>query len=390
MLGLRTLGALACISAACGAVFLAWLAEGPGEGDDRSDAIAGGYSRALLGEIERARHARPMPKNALEEASFRLMERAPLHDAPLAMVGLLAVEAGDLSRANDAFSGAFGRNPRNVLARAWMIDRAMGSGHITEAVELVSALFEIDPDKGSTYTNAMISVASQPGGLDALERRLRRDPAPPPWATSVVAGLNALWPEPKQLESLNRITPAAQESFLRRVISEQGISTAFRAWRSFLPDRKPDPGSWPYDGRFEGLPGGPPFNWSIHNSLVELSADGGLYVSYLGRGRQLLVEQTIILSEGEYTFTTHLAGNLTVEGGGLSWAIMCSPSETLLGRVLIREMSQRRTTAYFSFRVPEIACPAQRLYLFGEPGEFPIPIRVSISSVAITLREREP
>jgi|GEM_PF-6426294 len=381
---LRTLGALACFVVACLASLFAWMGAGARTDDRGQIAKISGYSRALLEQIELARKQQGKHSEELEGAAFQLFQRAPLHDAPLALVGLLAAEAGQRDLADRAFHSAFSRNPRNVLALAWLADRAIVSGRAEEAIERLSGLLNLAPDQGKVYSEAMVFVTRLPGGLAAIERRMRRDGKPPPWASSVVSDINALWPIAEQLEGLNRITPSTQESFVARVIAERDILAGFKVWRSLIPDGPDEPISWPYDSRFQGKPGPPPFNWRTNGSVVGSSAGGGLYASYPGRSRQLLVEQTILLNAGDYGFAVQMSGEFRTGGGGFSWTIACSPSEAVLGRIVIREEPAVATATGFTFGVPERDCRSQQLSLYGEPGEFPLRARASVASVSIS------
>lgn len=380
---LRSLGALGCLVTACMAAFLAWM--GAGASTDERERIAEltGYSQALLGQIELDRKDPRISREALERSALKTLQRAPLLDAPLALIGLLASESGDRDRADEAFRRTFSRSPRNVLALAWLADRAIAGGRVEEAIQFLSNLFNVAPEQGEIYANAMAALARAPGGLAAIERRLQQDGSPPPWASSVVSSVNAIWPDPEQLESLNRITPTTQERFIARVIAERDIVTGFRVWRRLLPEGSDQPISWPYDNHFQRRPGAPPFNWRFHGSLVEPSSAGGLYVSYMGRGRQLVVEQTMLLTAGRYELAVQMSSDLRADGGGFSWSIACIPTEAVLGQVVIRAEPAIATTAGFIFDVSETGCQAQKLSLHGEPGEFTLPGRLSIKSVDI-------
>ncbi len=381
---LRVLGAAACLGLAGLAGLSGWVGAGWREDVQGQIASLTGYAPALYDQIERARRGEPSAVEDQEEAGLALLTRAPLHVAPLALRGLRALNAGDAEAADEAFSAAFSRNPRNAPARLWLAHRALERADVARAVDLVSGLFAILPEQSGAYVEAMASLAGLPGGLASLEARFGEGDAPPSWAVPVISRINASAGDLDGLVSLNRITPSTQAAFITRIIAERGVAAGFEVWRSFASDGAGGPFSWPYDARFEKKPGPPPFNWQTHSDLVELARGGGLNVSYLGRGRPILIEQTLLLAPGRYMFTTLLSGDANADGGGLSWVISCSESAIDLGRSVMRDLSQASARVEMRFAVPETGCPAQRLALFGEPGEFPTRARATLSSVAIT------
>jgi hypothetical protein len=377
-----------CLFAAALAAVAGWA--GAGARDDESSAAvfaATGYSVALYEQLELARKGEAGAVGNPEQAALLLMQRAPLHDAPLALRGLAAAQSGDLAVADQTFAAAFGRNPRNVPSRLWLAHRALQDDDIERAVDLVSGLFAVSPRQNAVHVEALASVARLPGGVAGLEKRLGEGGEAPSWAGAVVSRVNALSPDLDPLIPLNRITPSTQQAFISRMIAERGVEAGFAAWRNFATEVEDDPSSWPYDNTFKGKTAPPPFNWRKHSDLIEFAQGGGLNVSYLGRGRPVLVEQLMLLAPGGYSFTTTLSGDSSADGGGLGWAIECNAPVKELGRVVIRELAPSSSRPGFNFVVPEVDCPAQRIVLRGEPGEFPTRVRAEIASVTITPSE---
>lgn len=381
---LRTVGVVGCVVIAGLAAGVAWMGAGAATDDSGAVYRATGYSRALYDQLERKRREQPNVISNPESAARQLMHRAPLYDAPLALIGLSAVGEGRSADADSAFSAAFARNPRNVPSRLWLAHRALERGEVDLAVEIVSGLFSVSPGQFWSFVDALASVAVVPGGIEGLEKRIGRQPRLPDWAGPVVARVNILAPDLDRLISLNRITPSTQEAFIMRMITTHGVEAGFRAWRSLLPQSVNHDFMWPYDGTFATEEGAPPFNWLIQSDLAERTRAGGLSVSYLGRERPAFVEQLMLLKPGRYTFTTTLSGDATAGGGVLVWAVECSAATAQLGAVAIRELSPVLSREGFEFTVPGDDCISQRLVLRGEPGEFPARTRAEIKSVAIT------
>jgi len=380
----RILGVIGCLIAAALAGLAGWAGAGAQDGSSAAVFEATGYSAALYDQLERARRGEPAVVTDVDAAAALLLRRAPLHVAPLALRGLVSAGAGDSAGADRAFAATFARNPRNVLARLWLVNRALEARDIDRAMDMVSGLFALAPENNAAYVETLVSVAALPGGFAGIEQRLGPQGEAPSWAGAVVSRLNAVSPDLDQLIALNRITPSTQQAFITRMIAERGVEAGFRAWQAFVPTGAEAAFSWPYDGAFEGRQGPPPFNWQPYGDLVEFARSGGLNVSYLGRGQPVIIEQLMLLAPGAYTFTAMLSGESNAAGGGLGWVITCSASAKEIGRVLIRELSSSSSRESFGFVVPDSDCPAQRLVLRGEPGEFPTRARAEIASVAIT------
>ena len=340
-----------------------------------------GYSHARLAIIEASfvEAGDVSPRNVAEQAAL-VLQRAPMSEAALAFSGIAALRAGDLKAADRAFQAEFRRNPRNEAARIWRTQQAMNSRELPYAIGLLDGLLKLGAERAPTYLDALAEIALLPGGGKAIGKRLEHSPS---WAAPLVDRLNRTLPDLELLLELNRITPGGQREFIARVNREKGLQAAFANWLELLaPEERKF--NWPYDREFRGARASPPFNWTVHGDLVEFMRGGGLNLTYLGRGRLTLVEQTMLLAPGSYRFSTRLSGDACDNGGGFSWGIQCVGSSTQLGRLLARPLTPKSGVHEFPFTVPDSSCEAQRLVLSGEPGEFPIRARAELQSVSIT------
>jgi len=384
----RLVGAAGCLVAALVAGALAWIGQ-EGRGPNAPHiAEQTGYAPAVYALLEAGRLAVPPSPPSADDIAY-LLKRAPLSDGAPGLSGLLALSEGKPEEANRRFTEAVRRNPRNRAARVWLADRALGSGDAAGAIAHLDSLTRLDRSRTDLWVDALVLVARLPGGLDALRRRLEASDEPPAWSLALVAKLNSSQLALDDLEPLNRLTPQTQASFLQRVAAERGPATAYRAWKAFLPDASAEDITWPYDPGFEGKPGPAPFNWTLSSNLAELSARGGLDLSYLGRGRVPFVEQTVLLAPGRYRFATRLSGESAPNGGGFTWEAACKAPASLLGKVEIRDLTYASETFAFAFSVPATGCEAQVLTLLGLPGEFPARARAAIASVEIEPLEDE-
>jgi len=381
----RTLGAAVLVVLA-GLVITTTLAGALFAAEPQLVADLTGYARARASVIEKdLAGSSNIPREDISSAVRQLLGRAPLSSSALALEGLAALRAGDAADADRAFAASFARNPRNEAARIWLAQRAIDRGDMALAIKLLDGLIAIGPERSEIYLEAMAQLASLPGGARAVATRLQSKPN---WAAQLVSRLNKTLPDLDLLLELNQRTPATQNEFMARVTKEAGPAAAFSYWRRLMPaSEMPAAGgagfSWPYDGELRNMPAPAPFNWSRLSDLAEFVPGGGLDLTYLGRGRLALLEQTILLAPGRYRLIAKLSGDARDNGGGFGWSVECQGNPQELGRVIARPLTSKSKSYAFEFVVPANDCVAQRLVLRGEPGEFPIRAHADLQSVAI-------
>lgn len=398
-----------------------------------------GYSRARAELIEKdLGGSLNSTREGINEQVRQLLSRAPLSAGALAFEGLAALRAGDAAHADRAFGLSYARNPRNEAARIWLAQRAIDGGDLMLAIRLLDGLIAINPERANIYIEAMAQLASLPGGAIAVATRLE---AKPRWADQLVSRLNKTLPDLDLLLELNRHTPATQNELVARIVKEAGLRVAFQYWLRLLPEEELDhqpsltpdapetsvsktggpktgaprtgdpkaefsraavPAStlsggdeigaqaadavqfaWPFDSDLRHTSAPAPFNWSVLSDLAEFKEGGGLDLTYLGRGRLSLLEQTILLAPGRYRLVAKLSGDARDNGGGFGWSVECIGDARELGRVIARPLTSKSKNYVMVFEVPTTACEAQKILLRGEPGEFPIRAHAGLQSVAV-------
>ena len=340
-----------------------------------------GYTPARVALIQKDLAGSPdVSRGDVTRRVRQLLGRAPLSASALAFEGLSALRAGDGALADKAFAASYRRDPRNEAARIWIAQRAIDGGDMALAIKLLDGLIAIGPERSQLYLEAMAQLASLPGGAVAVGTRLESQPW---WAGQVVSRLNKTLLDLDLLLELNRRTLATQGEYMARVLKEAGPEIAFRYWLRLVPEAEAARFTWPYDGELRNKPAPTPFNWTLHSDLAEFMPGGGLDLTYLGRGRLALLEQTLLLGPGRYRLVAKLSGDARDNGGGFGWSVACVSDASELGRVIARPLTSKSKSYTFEFVVPATDCPDQRLLLGGEPGEFPIRAHAELQSVAI-------
>ena len=127
------------------------------------------------------------------------------------------------------------------------------------------------------------------------------------------------------------------------------MARALRLWREFAglpagPDHKAV-----HDGRFQGLPGAAPFNWSINSGsagVAERIPAPALQVEFYGRETIELARQLMVLRPGRYRLEFRAEGNAKGDDSRLAWRIFCQGGTTPDRRV--RASGHQRGAASWS------------------------------------------
>jgi hypothetical protein len=334
------------------------------------------HAPSELARLER-RRAEGEGLALLSPEAGAVLSEAPLMEAPLVYAALRASEAGDRPQALKAAQAALTRSPRNLAARLIVAEDALLRGDAQAALIHLDRLITLDGPRTETYLDLIASLANSPGGDKVLQEGLAASPS---WGDGVVRRINAAGGDMDRLLAFNALTPSTRPDLIARILEAQGADAAFIAWLSFLSPEDVSSFAWPYDGSFEGRPGLTPFNWTLTPSQAELIRGGGLYVSFIGRGRPRIAEQTMLLRPGSYRLTAIVSGEGRDSGGALGIALECRKGAEIAA-LKVTGLTDEPRPQSFNLIIPDEGCPAQTLILRGEPGEYPQRVRAEVASI---------
>jgi hypothetical protein len=340
-----------------------------------------GDAAAMVARADSMRRSTGSSPQDVAAVGADLARRAPLIETPLLYVGLDQAAKGDNAAARRSFMAVIKRQPRNVTALAWLATDAIQGREYEVAAKYLDRLAILDPKELPLYSGILAAIASSQASL-VLEKRLAAGSA---LAESALERLNATSDDIALLRRLNSGSPQGQARLIARLVEERGAPEAFISWLTFLPRSEALSISWPFDPVFVGNPAPPPFNWQLSEG-AELLDQGGLHVSYSGRGQSVFAQQIMMLTPGRYLFQAEMDGETPKSGGILEWQIECYPAQQSLGSVKAQELDPILSKHEFVFVVPgEAGCSAQRLLLQGRPREFPERARATVRRIAIEL-----
>jgi hypothetical protein len=181
--------------------------------------------------------------------------------------------------------------------------------------------------------------------------------------------------------------PVWQGRLLQSVIDRGDLREARALWAELagVDPAKLQPGV--YDGRFQRLPGPPPFNWQFMESsggVAEPTRSSALQVEFYGRANAELASQLVPVRPGRYRLGFSAFGSTprAAGEGGIAWRVLCYPSQAELASVPVRDLAFTPKQLGTSFTVPG-SCSAVWLRLAGTSSEFPATHSVTISDLQL-------
>jgi hypothetical protein len=324
------------------------------------------------------------------ERAAAAFARAPLAEEPFLLAALAAISDGRSDQAEALLVETRRRNPRLRQARLFLIDRYLRDGRVAEAGVELATLRRLVPRVADALAPQLALMARDPRIGGQVIRVLGSD------RDLQQAVLNHLASTAADPDLILRVAAAGprtvsrnglpwQQRLLDTLVERGEIERAVRLWRGFAGLPASADAKAVHDGRFQGLPGAAPFNWTIIESTAgtaELSAAPALQVDYFGRETADLVRQVMTLRPGRYRLQFRVEGNAKGDDSRVGWRVICAATNAQLAEVALRDVTAAPRTLAGEFTVPA-NCPAQSLRLTGTAGEFPGTQTAAISDLQI-------
>lgn len=329
---------------------------------------------------------------AAAAAAQRSLLKAPLAEEPFLLAAVDALVARDDARAVRLLREARRRNPRSRTTRLLLLDRSLRAGRVAEAGADISILSNLIPEATKVLVPELAKFAADPATAAALQRTLEADPG---MRNAVLEHLTANGADPELILRLADLpapngTPLGQapwqSALMNRLVAEGEVAAAYELWKRFAGIAAPGRKTSVYDGRFEGLPGQPPFNWNLSTGTAGVAERGSgpvLNVDYYGRDAADFATQLLMLPPGRHRLSFQVEGSATGEGSRLGWRLLCNGQSQPLAELPLVEIGYAPTRLATEFTVPANGCASQWLALSGNPGEFPKAQIVTISDVRV-------
>lgn len=337
---------------------------------------------------------RPERFNASTIASVRdAAAREPLASEPFFILGAKAFQDNQFERSIRLLAEARDRAPNNKIARLLLAKLFLFEERPREAAVELATLMRIVPQANDLLMPELANFLTTPQTAAATRQALVD-------TTMFDRAMEYMVKQDVPTATLLRLSTTSgragslrnrrwQVALIRRLINENREASAYDAWLRFgkIQTEKLSV----YDGRFRGMPGTTPFNWSFEENAVGSAARdvNGLEVTMYGRQGGKLAEQLLILDPGTYILETEYSGEANAGGGGtIGWELVCGTGNRNVVNLELSTPSPQGQRATARFTVPG-NCPIQRLSLQAYAGDVPFTQRVNILEVSVR-NERVP
>jgi len=322
--------------------------------------------------------------------------RDPLLADPLALAGIDAAVKGDISRAERLMVAARDRDPRAPLARFWLLDHFVRTGHYAAALDEVGPAIHLRPEAITAIMTVLTAIAATPDGQKALTDKLATRPF---WRTAFFqTAANTTSPDvllallsPPSGAANSAATGDEQRAVFVAMVNAGDGARAYRAWQQLLPTNYRERAHGIYDGNFGRWPGAKPFNWILAQDEIgstrmvtagDLPQATALDVRYFGSTTGVLAEQYVYARSG--TYQLRLAARRRTNGatgGRLNMEVRCANGAVIATLPLDPLDTQLRTLSTPVNVTPD--CNILRVRLVGTPGEMFSEIEAQVTGVEL-------
>ena len=319
-----------------------------------------------------------------DKQARRMAEQAllsdPLNAQALRILGQIAELSKDGPRSWEFMQAAVRHSLNESLAVVWLMYRSAERRDYAAAMYYADVLLRTRPQLGSEVVIPVLArIAEDKEAVVAFKEMLSRDP---PWRAQFFDALPGSITDPRTPLDLllalkdSPVPPAAAElrSYLNFLIGKKLYALAYYTWLQLLPPDQISGAGSVFNGGFQTVPSGLPFDWLISpgaGATVDIDTvpdDGGnraLFARFEdGRVDFGRVAQLIMLAPAKYRLEATYKGTLLGQRG-LKWRVTCveGPTATIGESGMIKGISSVWKTVEFSFTVPGSNCPAQYLHL---------------------------
>lgn len=360
-----------------------------------------GNSEALIGQNQ-ALHSSGMHLDHLDDIKRNaesVIKLAPLNGDAFFHLALVEFWKTDGWVSSSVLKEAERRAPRNITLVRVLLGLDLVSGEYDSAISRVNLLLKLDPSKQDQYFEVLFHLSETSDGLIALKKNMHTDVS---WSNRLLRykigrSTSANIFEQNEFvrlsvdssRSLER-TSMVEKIYLNRLVHFGHINAAHSFWKETAG---PKTSSYfnIHDSRFKGLPGSPPFNWSVYNGpkiTMDMDSAGGLYVSYSGSRRRKITSQLVkVAGDISVSLSVSAKWNYKEREGSFEWRAKCWEKQNLIKTITLDDAGKMLPNLQGSFVVPN-ECNFIDLQLWAIPGKDMTRLSVTIHEVKLTAVSR--
>ncbi|TIM24976.1 MAG: hypothetical protein E5Y61_26765 [Mesorhizobium sp.] len=337
------------------------------------DALIGGITRDLNDTSDTPDFGALLAK---AEGALRFDQA----DARLySLIGEIKFRQGEKDQAYELFDQARKLSKTEIHALQRSIGHSIETGDLSKAVGEIDILLRRWPDRFPAIAQGLPTILSSPDGYRAVLAAIQ---AEAPWRTNLFATLgrtpDGLDPANRLLLDLtgSRAPPKSDElSFvINGFIRQKEYEQAYRLFLFSLSDQERKMGGYIFNGTFEPVFSGKPFDWQVGNqsglevtfatSRDAVEGEGGATVRFLNMPvKNTALQQYIQLPPGSYKVSLAASARNLKLPKELFWSIRCVGPAGEIARFDIPEGTYNRQALSQDFSVGSAGCPMQLLKL---------------------------
>jgi hypothetical protein len=319
--------------------------------------------------------AQGRPPADIADVARRALPYAPLADEPFfgaAAAGFRAQGAAGSAADARLLREALRRNPRSREAHTLLLQHALASSKLSDAISELAVLNRLNPEVIETLMGGLGQAIGSESQVNEAVEALQPHPElyrpflrgftlankPAPLANSLVARL------PR--------SAMADRDVQRMAINLMIKSQSFREARALWSAAAPSGGSsLVHSPDFRDARSAPPFNWSLtadSTGAAERAKTGGIDVVYYGRDPGELVSQLLTLPPGTYTARLRYR-SLSGTSGALGLQLRCAGSDQVLAVHPLDSRPGTNAEISLTFVAPGQSCTGQWLSVIGQVQE---------------------
>ena len=276
---------------------------------------------------------------ALDARARDLLARQPLAFNAAFASAMANAELGEDARAEALMRLTVVRNPRNRVARSWLVSKALQRARYDDALIQLDAIMRMQPELAVPMTTVMVRFLLAPGMVDAFAKAAQRGA---PWMPafldqarrdeSVTGQVYALT-EQLARQGGNALPAASAVQVIQSAVSRGHFREARAVLIASNPAARADPANMLLDAAFQSAAPTGEFDWRLAAPLpqgAEVTIDGRLQVLFDAASVGELVYQDIIAGPGAYTFSVVLHGSPQGTAGAAVWQLRCLQSGAIV------------------------------------------------------------
>ncbi|MER8848747.1 tetratricopeptide repeat protein [Mesorhizobium australicum] len=295
------------------------------------------------------------------------------------LIGEIKYRQGEKDQAFELFDRARMLSKTEIHALQRSIDRSVETGNLVRAVAEIDILLRRWPDQFSTVAAGWPAILANPDGYGAVLAAIR---AQAPWRGKL---LSTLGQNHQGLAAANQLlldlagssTPPTSNELSAVIdghIKQRQYDPAYRLFLFSLSDEERKLGGYVFNGGFEPVQSGKPFDWVIHDrSGMEITfagsrdageSDRGATIRFLNTPvKNAALQQFIKLPPGSYRISLNASATTLKLPRDLFWSLRCVAPSREIARFNIPEGTYNRRRQTLDFTVEPAACPMQLLRL---------------------------